>query len=1084
VLTTSVPNEDVASYPTMSIHPTNGLGLDLNNGYDQATATGPPGIPREAVLQFEERKVVTAQTTVPLSRSYSNDRHTGVDYVVVDYGPLQTAMATMVYNNSICDIPGPIVAKLWAKIQVQHPFHQVKPTHVTPRINVLDTPVYGSIPERIKQRVKHIRHNLTLPLYRLLKRIANRFPTVSGTRLYQTVKTEGKQAHISGLSLQGVPSSNKPYRMVQSNHHEALPALREIKLWQILSATESVMSAVVIAALGLAGPITLVLLGVGLAPLLYTLFKPTKTYVMQPKPVARGINFSIMYNYDFPAPPQLLKRLIKPPTDAMTKENTAKGQEACGYIMRQLTLATCTRTITVADLTSSIMSMTTDAEMVPLNPAVMGRIAFALNHGSLKGDGHHENDYFTQGYERFSNSTGATTKPLYRSQNHTAKLWLTDQNLKYKVFAKKKPSTSKMATQRMVIKMMISQRLVVEKPSSYTRCNYCSVPDRIVIGERTLSTTFIKGACAYHASILNGTIRNPSVTNVLNKQGFALTDLDGPLTVMASEQEPPAVETFPLDQVFPKSSEKGFNFLQAILSCTTTTSENKTKIDFQRLDSLLPAKMQVKRPRVVGVLRGFGLSGDVPTVHSSTAITQIKAAVTRVARKPTHEPQSVAFCLADRWLESKRAEWGWGVKHPPLTEQDWLTTVKNRPLMEQSLEKLKTNKLPKLRWQLFVKAEFGDNEKPRAIQSMPPEWQAYLGPALKSVMYRVKKAWHVDTSTFYAGSSDPDELHHYLQRLEKLRHSHNFDCNDYSMFDCTHSKKSFEFVEKWYARLVYFTRQQRNALKTKRIPKGRLRCGIRYKAPKEQNGSGCPDTSLLNGFISMPALFVSSMAAIHQCEFEQLIAMDEAEFAQAIKKTETMALIVASGDDSVVALHKTADNKQIPRHLNRFGFTVTQNADNTFEDMVFLANRPYPVGGIEYWGPTIGRRAFKHHFCKEPTSHLSAWLRGVAIGNPCPHVPILSDMNAVAALQTDASTANKGKMIEYRLEHEYNPLSQKRLTKLPPPYDETTIIRVAKLYKIDPLKVIDTIRYIREVQELPHLIPLEHHYYYSKMDGR
>ena len=478
---------------------------------------------------------------------------------------------------------------------------------------------------------------------------------------------------------------------------------------------------------------------------------------------------------------------------------------------------------------------------------------------------------------------------------------------------------------------------------------------------------------------------------------------------------------------------------------------------------MVSPKEVVSSKTVVALGYSIATQGVTTIAKGNAAIAQ--ALVCRVGQIPRMEPKQYAFDLGLQLL--RRLTFARGVC--PMSFQQWLATVRRQNDMMKAFVEIETmggtevwvRKHEKPEWKAFVKQEkipAGESvQKPRIIQAPPDAVHVILGRKMKTILHVLSDEWTWNSSIFYAGCARPHELHLWLARLAKLT-NYQFLCIDYKMFDCTHSNMSFEMVEAIYAEIVNLDAADRKLLRNLRIPRGRAQ-DIKYKAPKEMNGSGRPDTSLLNIVNSVTALAVMCTVVITGKEVADITVED-------VMNHKRFWLLAASGDDSVVALPKSiylngvqrhihVDKALVERTIGAFGFDAAADKVNIyddFSDVVFLGHRPYPVGngngGKEwFWGPTLGRRLYKHHHMLNPTGDVRAWLHGVAQMEVInyPHVPILYDMASNVCTQFTGQKVNPfyDKEAAYKASFISDDL-------IPPPYDNITIEHVERVYGMAP----------------------------------
>jgi hypothetical protein len=178
--------------------------------------------------------------------------------------------------------------------------------------------------------------------------------------------------------------------------------------------------------------------------------------------------------------------------------------------------------------------------------------------------------------------------------------------------------------------------------------------------------------------------------------------------------------------------------------------------------------------------------------------------------------------------------------------------------------------------------------------------------------------------------------------------------------------------------------------------------------------------------------------------------------------------IAAAGDDSVLIVPRRVfwrgqmrevDMTRVEEIFGAFGFRVPkdkQKLSTDLRDIVFLGQMPFPVM-VEnrvkwFWGPTLGRRLFKHHHCLKPQGDLRAWLHGVAdMEKRCyPHVPILYDMACSVLDQMEGQKRNT------YVDHDAQYKVRMELEGTPH-YDDVTVAHVEWYYDVPPGTVREAI---------------------------
>lgn len=534
----------------------------------------------------------------------------------------------------------------------------------------------------------------------------------------------------------------------------------------------------------------------------------------------------------------------------------------------------------------------------------------------------------------------------------------------------------------------------------------------------------------------------------------------GPLVTVGRDLPLPEMETVPLSKMFKK----------------------KAKLYSEKfVDPSL-----VSEPKS-GLLVGYGFAkAPVMTAARGQPIAY-KALLARVGRPARNHAQQVAFDKAMMYFNLMFHD---VVPVEPMPTKDWISSIRRKKDMEDVIAQMDIEGLPKdfkkPVWKAHIKMEKScatewngtsmvpiKSFKPRLIQA-PPDWvHVMLGPYVKTALHMLEKRWGCEDPIFYAGCAKPHQLQHWLERATKCV-DHWFVTLDYKMFDCTHSETSFDFAEAVYRKFVEPTEFSDEILKNIRIPAG-YTAGpgtdksnrIKYTAPKEMNGSGRPDTSLVNIVNSVAALTTMCATILSGKEIGDLNITD-------YQDAMDVCLIAAAGDDSVVVIPKTFHGKpvavtpqKIDKSIGAFGFDAPEDKATIlpdFQGMVFLGHMPYPVGGQWYWGPTLGRRCYKHHTMLNPHGDVRAWLHGVAkMEALCyPHVPILSDLanKTLAQLKGHKINVYSPSDIAYKAA-----FSGPGFT--PPKYDASTVSYVESFYHLTPGSIAD---FISGLPPLPALL--------------
>jgi len=460
-------------------------------------------------------------------------------------------------------------------------------------------------------------------------------------------------------------------------------------------------------------------------------------------------------------------------------------------------------------------------------------------------------------------------------------------------------------------------------------------------------------------------------------------------------------------------------------------------------------------PRVAGFLAGYGIVVP-PTVFPKTFLANIRTLVCRVFKENPIAPKpGVLTTLFGKAREVENVLGKFSLlKIMPPTKLEWLQhfPANRRKVFEHLLVDLLETGCPVAlkppKFKLIVKREWtaaavpSDSEaahyitdadvqewrmsilnggkftipcvpvraffepmrcgKPRAVNGPEDSTHLHAGPATFEMTHQLKNHWHHLNHIFYASVS-PSLLDEWL----------NLNCHrgfvvwcDYTMFDCTHSRESWQNLETLYDQILDDGWEGKEAafkvFDLWRAPKGtalarngQILRKVKYKGGI-MNASGRDDTALANALLNGVVMSSALAAAYFSVQLEDLSVQQWREFSH-------LAALAVVGDDSLCFCPTTrsdgnpwseTDMRAVSDNIAKSGFIAKLGWSHRVVDAIFLGNRPYKVAGRWYWGPTLGRRLFKHHCCISPDANPIAWLHGVARmeATAFPFVPLLGAM--------------------------------------------------------------------------------------------
>jgi hypothetical protein len=425
------------------------------------------------------------------------------------------------------------------------------------------------------------------------------------------------------------------------------------------------------------------------------------------------------------------------------------------------------------------------------------------------------------------------------------------------------------------------------------------------------------------------------------------------------------------------------------------------------------------RPRedlgICGWGLGFLLPRARPYVTEKSYVGLIKGVLCRLAKMRKHEPEPDSWRLAAQFNDVVfPVEWD-SQKIEPYSQEEWRKGFHPRRIkaFNQAWDTYtwlgETWCARFEKFTIFLKREWlADGAdgmpiqigKPRLIQSPHDITHVLAGPALKRLTHLLKAWWHVSHPIFYA-SVTPTKLDAWLNSLPE---DAVYLWCDYKMFDATHSRESWEFVRNWYETLLpesfLADHHWKAVMDAWQNPRGKAwaRTGekVRYAA-EGINASGRDDTALANALLNGVAMMIA-LTAVDNGVHPRQVTREQMCSSMSIFR------LAVVGDDSVAALpamRRTGEpwllaGGAVAEAIAHFGFEAEVGTSVHRADAVFLGQRPYRYHSGWHWGPTLGRRLYKHHCLLAPAVHRSAWLLGVADMEvrAFNHVPVMRQMAA------------------------------------------------------------------------------------------
>lgn len=304
------------------------------------------------------------------------------------------------------------------------------------------------------------------------------------------------------------------------------------------------------------------------------------------------------------------------------------------------------------------------------------------------------------------------------------------------------------------------------------------------------------------------------------------------------------------------------------------------------------------------------------------------------------------------------------------------------------------------KFSFFIKREmapsfvFGTNDRPagnpRIICAPNDQVHVNIGLFTRPATDALHEHWNDDYYLTYAGGMNPRGLDVWLAKALKRTAATQFVETDYSRFDVTYSNELLTEI----VLQVYTAWGVPNDLigwfLSIRKPMGKTSHGHRVKA-RPMMASGRDDTALMNALVNGIAQSYVWAAVMFDLPSVTAVTLKH------LSAVRNCLAIVLLGDDSLTLMPPFKIERAEQLFLE-FGLVVKVKVHDDIRKATFLGMRPYPVeGGGLAWGPTIGRRLYKHHYAADIVVDHNAWLRGVLRGElvSAAHVPVLSEINDV-----------------------------------------------------------------------------------------
>jgi hypothetical protein len=239
------------------------------------------------------------------------------------------------------------------------------------------------------------------------------------------------------------------------------------------------------------------------------------------------------------------------------------------------------------------------------------------------------------------------------------------------------------------------------------------------------------------------------------------------------------------------------------------------------------------------------------------------------------------------------------------------------------------------------------------------------------------------------------------------------------------------------------------------------------------NASGRDDTALMNALLNgvvQTASWLAVWARVPLWEIDKTNELDLAAFSHQFD-------IAVLGDDSIT-MGPRQDRYGAPLLVDAVeatialaGFECKIAVRETFSELVYLGCRPWVTDIGPVWGPTLGRRLYKHHVQRVPTKRPLQWLAGIVHfeSKDYSHLPVLGPIALrTQRILTDAGV--KRGFVDFR-EHKFHYRCADDGTPSPRAMrTEGTIRQFCKIYGVSASALSSLEDEITGVTVLPSLV--------------
>lgn len=481
-----------------------------------------------------------------------------------------------------------------------------------------------------------------------------------------------------------------------------------------------------------------------------------------------------------------------------------------------------------------------------------------------------------------------------------------------------------------------------------------------------------------------------------------------------------------------------------------------------------------------GCLPGVGHPSHLPTVFQRGPESMFNGLKTRTYRQVPLRKHWVADVLR-RVRDEIMAHVPSGVVEE-MDKQEWFACQRREMEMREADRQLEAegfteeDKVCKP----FVKTEWQKKgEKPRIIYSLSDKTQVKVGRWTHPLMEFFREHLGARQLIQYCGCNTPSDNRRVLREIEEaVQGGAQIFMNDFTCFETTQDRSTMAVVRELYRRVWARDDPVREqCMDWWERPKFKAQSGgHRFSGwLPEMMCSGRSDTAITNSLLNAIATAAAHAAARLGIDVERLVLCPSGVIGRALDGFRMYFV----GDDSIVTgmtneyRGQAKYKERVEKAYSDLAFCCKLEQKQHVRDIVFLGCRPYNVragdGTRQWeWGPTLGRRLFKHHWCLEGVGDPRAWLGEVVqMEAKCyGHVPILGTM-ARRCLHLLGPKRMANRKVQQRMAERWQWIMKLESCGTA---DYETMEHLAQVYGLEPAALIQLDQQIAAIPSLPYLL--------------